>query len=178
MMDDTPTANAETMAWISTEVSPAQELASIEIEQPLALEEPAFEPDVEEPAPNGDAGPDAFELAMQAARSGRASEGIEILVREAVQERSGRARFRRKLQIAQICMATGNEAVACPILEELTREIDEHHLENWEAAEVVTQPLVLLLRCLVKVKDDPQERARIYARICRLDPVQALGCSR
>src|SRR5207302_1250480 len=77
-------------------------------------------------------------------------------------QQSGRARFQRKLQLSQICMMTGHEALAQPILEELARSIDEHRLENWEASDVVAHPLALLYRCLNKLHGDAEVKQKLY----------------
>jgi type VI secretion system protein ImpA len=121
---------------------------------------------------------DAFQLAMDSVRSGRKQEAIEILSREVSQERSGRSRFHRKMQLAQICMATGYENVAFPILEELAAEIERLKLDQWEAPDVVAQPLALLYKCMDKVAKNSDQRPLLYAKICRLDPMQALSCGR
>jgi len=172
LSDDTPTANAETQAWLREEVLPKPQEA--EPPPPAAWEAPPAAPEGE-----GEARPpDAYELAREALRAGRRKDAIELLARESVQERSGRARFQRRIQLAEICMAAGYESVAWPILQELAQEIEQRKLEEWEAPEVVAHPLTLLFRCLSKLDRDSEEKQRIYARICRLDPMQALACSR
>ncbi len=75
-------------------------------------------------------------------------------------------------------MMTGHEALAQPILEELTTSIDLHKLEDWEASDVVAHPLVLLYRCLNQSENEAHVKSKLYARISRLDPVQALECAR
>ncbi|HSW49610.1 MAG TPA: type VI secretion system domain-containing protein, partial [Bryobacteraceae bacterium] len=115
---------------------------------------------------------------MEAVRQKRPQEGIELLSQEIVKARSGRLRFQRKIQLAQVCMASGHESVAYPILEEIGKEIEQRNLEDWEAPDLLAQPLVLLLRCLNKLGISPEDRQRIYARICRLDPIQALSCTK
>ena len=72
-------------------------------------------------------------------------------------------------------MATGHETVAYPILEHLVEEIDRHQLEGWEAPDMVAHALSLLYRSNEKVNGDPAVKQKIYARICRLDPMQALA---
>ncbi len=175
LLDDTPTANAETLAWIGESVAPPPAAA------PAAATawEPQPEPG-EEPAESGAEGPpDALELALQAVRSGDAAEAVAILAREAAQERSARARFHRKVQLARVCLAAGYDNIAIPILLELDAEIQRRHLEDWEAADVLAQPLVLLYRCLGGNQDvSEEEKQKLYARLCCLDPVQALACSR
>jgi len=170
MMDDTPTANAETLAWLKENVVPAP---AEEQYTPTP-----YQPDTDAGSASGagaEAVPDTFELAMQAARSGRPREGIEMLMREMAQERNGRARFHRKVQLTQLCMSTGHEAVAAPILQELAGEIERRKLEDWESPELLAQPLALLYRCLTKADGSAEERQKLYSWICRLDPLQAMN---
>jgi len=174
LMDDTPTANAETRAWICDVVMTSPAAGSAESSIPSFAERETGEPSASgEPAP-----PDTFTLALEAARGGRAGEAIQMLANEIPQQRSGRARFQRKLQLAQICMITKHEALARPILEELAASIDAHRLEEWEAAETISHPLAMLYRCLDKLDGDPAVKQKLYAQISRLDPVQALECVR
>ena len=115
---------------------------------------------------------------MQAARAGRPQDGIELLMREMVQERSGRARFHRKVQLTQLCISTGHDAIAFPILQELAAEIERRKLEDWETPDAIAQPLALLYRCLAKADGNADERQKLYSWICRLDPLQAMSISR
>jgi type VI secretion-associated protein, ImpA family len=168
LTDDTPAANGETQKWLN-------ELAAAENSSPTHA--PSMdEDDAGEQA--GEPVVDSFELAMQAARSGRAQEGIEILSGEIARQNSGRGRFQRKLQLAQLCISIGHEPIAKSILEELGRTIERHQLEEWEASEVVAHALGMLYACMQKLDGDPVEKQKLYARICRLDPMQALVVSR
>jgi type VI secretion system protein ImpA len=157
--DETPVANAETQAWLKQLESPA----------PPELPPQVFE---EVAAPTG--APDTFALAVEAARSGRGNEAIQMLADEIPRQQSGRARFQRKLQLAQVCMMTGHETLAQPLLEELAQSIDLHQLDAWESREIVAQPLVMLY----KLERDDGAKLKLYARISRLDPLQALECAR
>jgi len=167
LMDDTPAANAETIAWLK-EIAPPVETAPPAMSMAVVVEE-SVERSVDGP-------PDSGELAMQAAAAGRPQEGIEILSREISRERSGRARFHRKVQLAQLCLSIGREAIALPILNDLAQEIEQRKLDEWEAPDAVAHPLSLLFHCLSKLDGDTEEKRRLYNRICRLDPVQALSC--
>lgn len=167
MMDDTPAANAETLAWIKDLAVP---------QAAAAVAAPAMQEDARESA-GPDASPDIGELALQAAAAGRPQEGIELLSREISRERSGRARFHRKVQLAQLCLSIGREAIAYPILNDLAQEIELRKLEEWEAPDAVAHPLALLFRCVEKLHGNTEEKQRLYQRICRLDPVQAMSCS-
>jgi type VI secretion system protein ImpA len=103
---------------------------------------------------------------------------MELLMRAMGQERSSRARFHRKVQLAQLCVSCGHDAVAYPMLQELAAEIDRRKLEDWEASDLIAQPLALLYRCLVKSDDNAAEKQRLYSWICRLDPLQAMSITR
>ncbi len=124
------------------------------------------------------AAPDTFTLALEAARSGRPSDAIRMMADDIPFQPSGRARFQRKLQLAQICMMSGHEALAQSVLEDLAMVIDQHKLEEWEASGVVAHPLALLYRCVSKLEGDAATRQKLYSRISRLDPVLALECAR
>jgi type VI secretion system protein ImpA len=165
--DETPVASTETHAWLKELAAPA----------PPALPPAAAvfdDPGVGSSEPSELAPPDSFVLAVEAANAGRASEAIQMLAAEIPRQQSGRARFQRKLQLAQVCMMTGHETLAQPILEELAQSIDQHQLDQWESREIVAQPLVMLY----KLQHDDAVRQKLYARISRLDPVQALECGR
>ena len=158
--DETAVASAETHVWLKQLAAPAP---------------PELPPAVLDEKPlDKSAPPDPFTLAMAAARDGRANEAIQTLATEIPRQQSGRARFQRKLQLAQICMMTKHEMLARPILEELAQSIDQHALDEWESREVVAQPLVMLY----KLQSDDALKQKLYARISRLDPIQALECER
>src|ERR1700722_2069842 len=165
--DETPVASTETHVWLKELAAPeppALPPAAAVFDDPgVRASEPA------EPVP-----PDSFVLAVEAARAGRANEAIQMVASEIPRQQSGRAKFQRKLQLAQICMMTNHETLAQPILEELTQSIHHHQLDEWESREIVAQPLVMLYKLL---RDEPTKQ-KLYARISRLDPVQALGCGR
>lgn len=169
LLDDTPAANAETQAWIAEINPPAGPTFTY---APVApMDESGYDSSSAADRPE-----DPGEIAMRAAREGRPQEAIEILTREAAAERSGRGRFQRRLQLAQLCTSMGHERIAHPILEQLVSEIDNRSLEGWESSDMVAQVLALLYRCLDKLNTGEDRKQLIYDRICRLDPIQALSC--
>lgn len=176
MADDTPAANAETLEWMEQER--VQPTAAAAAEFAAAPAVPVYEMPVPtmRSAEDGEAPrePDALQLALAAAQAGRIDEALEIMAREARQAPSGRDRFLRRVELAQICLAAGRTGIAAPVLEELAEEISQRRLEDWENAETIAQPLSLLYRCLASRGDDAARRA-IYERVCRLDPVRALN---
>jgi type VI secretion system protein ImpA len=177
LADDTPAANSETRQWLSEQgllpVPPPQD--------PLpAPAEPAWSY-VPQPVPPAEASseqeqPSAYQLALEAARSGRFEEAVAILSREIAHEGSGRGRFLRKAELAQICLSAGQREIGRPILQELSAEIEQRGLEQWESGETLSQPLALLYQCLNGEEDI--QRREIYARICRLDPPRVLQLPR
>ena len=168
LMDDTPTANAETKAWLAEIAGPAAERSA---EETLA---PAREEKLEEGAV-GEQEVDPWDLAMEAVRSGRPQEGMEILAHEAAAATSGRVRFRRRVQLAQLCLGANHGKIAYPILQGIVAEIEKRGLEEWETPDMIAHPLALLYRTMAKMDATAEERQKIYARICRLDPMQALA---
>jgi type VI secretion system protein ImpA len=171
LADDTPTANAETQAWLKEVTVPPQDANGFQAMP--SMDDSKSSSESGESAP-----PDSFQVAMGMARSGDVQQAIEVLTREIAHERSGRARFQRKIQLAQICMSTGHEAIAYPILFEMADEIEQRKLEDWEASDVIAHPLALLFRCMNQLDGDADLKRKLYARICRLDPVQALACAK
>ena len=172
LMDDTPAANAETQTWLKESIlPPAATAASSEPEFAAA----AVSAGSRSESSNGEKSADVIELAMKAARAGKVQEAIGILTREMNNERTGRGRFQRHIQLANIFLATKHEAIAYPILVELAEEIERRKLEEWEEAAIVAQPLALLYRCAEKLGRDDAEKEKIYQKLCRLDPGQALA---
>jgi hypothetical protein len=70
-------------------------------------------------------------------------------------------------------MSTSHETLARTILEGLAEEIEKRNLEDWEQPDLLAHALSLLFRCS-KSKEDPELKKKLYARICRLDPMRAL----
>ncbi|HEY2377835.1 MAG TPA: type VI secretion system protein TssA [Gemmatimonadaceae bacterium] len=162
LMDDTPTANAETRKWLGA-------IVDAEVAVPAAdqsADEVAHEP----LRPRG-----GRSAAMAEVRAGRTDRAIALLMREAASEKTKRGRFLVQTELASIMVDGGHHVVAQPILEELIAHVEGHKLEDWESGDVVAKPLALLYRCLERVDGDPSTRQALYLRICRLDPVQAIG---
>jgi type VI secretion system protein ImpA len=159
MMDDTPTANAETQQWIAEDLK-----VEAQPEEPSAEVEGSALEDVD--------GSDALALA----RAGRAEQAVGMLKQQLALERTVRGRFRKRTQLAAVLVEAGQDAIAQPILEDLIAQIDKYQLEEWESGEMVAEPMVLLCRVLQKLEGDYGTRQSLYLRVCRLDAIQALKC--
>ena len=167
--DDTPAANAETQAWLRGLLSepggepiPAdtQRLPTEENSQAAGWRKKYVDPHV---------------LALQAMRSGQALKAIEILQREIERQASGRGRFQRRLQLAQVCLSAGKDSIAQPLLDDIAAEIENHKLDDWEERELVAGALAFVMQSSKKIQGDAKARQTIFERICRLDAVQALS---
>lgn len=193
LMDETPTANEETRAWIADEILAEEPAPAEASDAPDAMPSDGTEllaaalVDDRRTAEQGGlartrgrhpAAPtaiDAFDLALADQRGGRPQRAIELLTTELQRERSPRGRFLRQTQLAYIMVEAGLNAVAYPMLQELLERIDEQKLEQWESGPLVAQPLALMFRVLKARGENESEQDRLYLRICRLDPIQALA---
>lgn len=190
LMDDTPTANAETRAWLAgLQGAPAAAPgADVELSDGSEALDAALrdEGDGDALAARARGGavraraglggpPDAFQLAQAELARGRANRAVEILVAELERERSARGRFVRQTQIAHVMVEAGLEAVAKPILDTLLEVIEEKSLGDWEAGPLVAQPLALMCRVMDRLELDEDERREHYLKVCRLDPLQAIA---
>jgi type VI secretion system protein ImpA len=179
--DDTPAANPETLRWLQETVLPKP------VETPSSAVELVYgEESAQEHAPPAgqgdardqhDAVPDTLEIARGLIQQGRAHQAIQLLVRDAAQQESGRLRFQRRTQVAQLCLAAGFESVAAPMLEQLAGEIEQRKLEGWESSDLLAPPLTLLLKCMQGKGEGEDRRQEIFDRLCRIDPTAAMGCT-
>ncbi|MGO9228797.1 MAG: type VI secretion system protein TssA [Bryobacteraceae bacterium] len=169
LTDDTPAANSETQKWLRellAEPSDAPPLAS-------APHGPATE---DSRAPGWQKRfVDPQALAQEAMRAGQQQKAVEILQREVERAPCGRARFLRKMQLAQICIAAGKDGIAQLLLDDLAAAVETHKLDDWEERETIARALVFLLQNSKKIQADAKAKQALFERVCRLDPVQALS---
>jgi type VI secretion system protein ImpA len=163
LMDDSSAASRDTVAWLESQgwtegsegsVSSAGQVGSADTDAERILREASFE------------------RAAGLARAGDPQGAIEMLMDRAEHESSERSRFITRAAAAAIMVQHGMKSVARPMLDELHELINEHKLEEWEHADVVAEPLGLLIRSL-----DPSDgglKAQLYDRLAKLDPVLAL----
>ena len=169
LMDDTPAANAETRAWINS------------LNQPTPSSDGAAVPVNGTSARNGfssrwpSQAPDVYAAALQALREGQERKAFEILQQDVGRLRSGRERFRRKMQLVEMCISTSKQNIAQPILDDLAAMIETHKLDEWEDPGLVASALGTIMKLSVRIQADKAQQQKIFERICRLDPAQAIG---
>ena len=169
LLDDTPAANAETRAWL-------QELVA---EAPTPATE--GEPTAGAPVVENFSAPgwhrkfaDSFDLATAAMKAGQPEKAIDTMTQEVGRQLTGRGQFFRKLQLVEICIAAGKTAVAQPIIDDLAASIENNHLETWEDPKTIAKALVSIIRNSEKVQADDAEKQKLFQKVVRLDPVQAI----
>jgi type VI secretion system protein ImpA len=169
LLDDTPAANPETKAWL-------QELRA---PHPSSHDDPDA---VEAPSLNGTPtwlaqAADPYVLAKEALAAGSEEKAFAIMRTELARQRSGRARFRRTMQLIDLAVSAGKDAIAQPLLDDATATIETHKLDTWEDPELIAGDLLKLLQNSKKVQGSSSDRQKLFERICRLDPVRALGAA-
>jgi type VI secretion system protein ImpA len=170
LLDDTPAANPETKAWLQhlraplqASVLPGEDSHSVSTAglngTPTWLTQAA----------------DAYSLAKQALAAGQEEKAFAFMRSEIARQRSGRGRFRRTMQLIELAVAAGKDAIAQPLLDDVTAMIEIHKLDSWEDPEQVASDLLKLMRNSRKIQDSFEDKQAMFERICRLDPVQALS---
>jgi type VI secretion system protein ImpA len=170
LLDDTPAANAETRLWL-------QHLGTPQKAATPAEEEAASNPPAEL---NGTPtwltqAADAYVLAKEALAAGQEEKAFSIMRIAVTRQRSGRSRFRRTMQLAELAVTAGKDTIAQPLLEDIAATIENHKLDAWEDPETVAGYLSMLMRNSKKIQGSSSEKQKLFERICRLDPVQALS---
>jgi type VI secretion system protein ImpA len=170
LMDETPAANAETRSWlVSLSQAPSEQTPAPEA--PLRVSVSSNGTGSRWPGQPTD----AYASALEALRQGQERKAFEILQQDIARKRSGRERFRRRLQLVEICASTNKGNVAQPILDDLAAAIETHKLDEWEDPGVVASALATIMKMSTKIQADKAQQQKLFERICRLDPAQALG---
>ena len=170
LLDDTPAANPETKAWLNGLQTPiplpsTEESEAAESVPPQNNETPTWlAPSV-----------DAYVLAKDALAVGQEEKAFAIMRSEVNRQRSGRRRFRRTMQMIELAVVAGKDGIAQPLLEDIATTIENHKLDAWEDPDLVASDLLKLMRYSKRIQGNAGEKQKLFERICRLDPVQALN---
>jgi type VI secretion system protein ImpA len=170
LLDDTPAANPETKEWLRGLGAPAPAAPPTE-EQEASAEARAHRngaPVWLAPAV------DAYALAKDALASGQEEKAFAIMRAEIARQRSGRRRFRRTMQMIELAINAKKDGIAQPLLEDIAAAIENHKLDAWEDPEQIASDLTMLMQNSKKIQGSAAEKQKLFDRICRLDPVQAL----
>ena len=171
LLDDTPAANAETKAWLKQVVDSAISEVSANYSADSSPEGPA-------PGVNTSwvaKATDPFSLAKDAMKAEQAQKAFDIMRKEIARQRTGRGKFQRTMQLVGICVEAGKDTIAQPLLDDIASAIESHKLDDWEEPEIVASALLTLMKYSKKIQGSANDRQKIFERICRLDPAQALN---
>jgi len=173
--DGTPCASEATRGWIRTQKMGGASDFSNKVERLRESENPAA---TSENPPDAELGAvprevDPWDEAQTLVRAGNISEAIAVMARAARQARSGRERFLRTLQQAELCLALERSGMALPLLDVLAQRVDELRLEQWEESSLCARVFSRLYVCL-RGQDDARART-VYNRLCQLDLSEALA---
>jgi len=169
LLDDTPAANPETKEW----------LRSLSV-LPTAVPTEEAEASAEARAHRNGAptwlapAVDAYTLAKDALASGQEEKAFAIMRAEIARQRSGRRRFRRTMQMIELAINAKKDGIAQPLLEDIAATIENHKLDAWEDPEQIASDLTMLMQNSKKIQGSASDKQKLFDRICRLDPVQAL----
>jgi type VI secretion system protein ImpA len=170
LLDDTPAANQETKAWLQHLSEPAQRSTAVADDA-----DPASKAEFNGTPAWLTQAADPYALAKEALAAGHEEKAFAIMRAEIGRQHSGRNRFRRTMQLIELAIAAKKDAIAQPLLEDVTATIENHKLDAWEDPELVASDLVKLMRNSKKIQGNASEKQKLFERICRLDPVQALS---
>lgn len=170
LLDDTPAANPETREWL-------QNLSTPSLPGPPTVEEEA----ATEARTHRNGAPtwlaqavDPYILAKDALAAGHEEKAFAIMRVVIARQRSGRHRFRRTMETIELAIAAGKDSVAQPLLEDIAASIEAHKLDAWEDPEQIASDLTKLMRYSKRIQASAADKQKLFERICRLDPVQAL----
>jgi type VI secretion system protein ImpA len=105
-------------------------------------------------------------------------DGLRLMQTQLAAATSGRDRFLRQLQLAELSLEAGVYSLAFPVFDELVKVVDARHLEEWEDHAVVTRVLKGLARCceLLKTTDATyaQRESEARERAARLESARTV----
>jgi type VI secretion system protein ImpA len=168
LLDDTPAANPETKAWLRHLQDPPSSTVVDETDSPAPAGRNGTPSWLTQSA-------DAYMMAKEALAAGHEDKAFAIMRAEIGRQRSGRGRFRRTMQLIELVVSSGKDAIAQPLLDDVTAMIENHKLDAWEDPEQVASDLLTLMRNSKKIQGSSSDKQKMFERICRLDPVQALS---
>ncbi|HXS16213.1 MAG TPA: type VI secretion system domain-containing protein, partial [Polyangiaceae bacterium] len=119
-----------------------------------------------------------FEAARKMVTEGQIGEGLGLAIQLSRRSSDARARFRARLETAQMALRASRPDLARPILEGLVQEAEEHRLEHWEPA-LCAQLFGALLKARTAKgatvgAESQLSNEGIFDRLCRLDPAAAM----
>jgi hypothetical protein len=105
---------------------------------------------------------------------GRGPEAIQLALGLTRRAPDARGRFLGMLEIASAAVAAQQGALIAPVLEDLRADVERHRLEEWEPRLCIPLYAILLACTREGVLSIAASESELYARLYRLDPVEAV----
>lgn len=157
--DGSPLCGPETKAWIQQDVLPKGGAGGAPAPAAAAASDGKADDWVAE--------------ARKLASTGKAADAIALGSRKAATATGGRGRFQARLELAGLCVAAGQKALARTLYEALDAESVSRQLDDWDPA--LSAACLEGLLTLTRGKDmPPADLASRSKRLAVLDPVAAL----
>ncbi|MBN2243170.1 MAG: type VI secretion system protein TssA [Acidobacteria bacterium] len=165
--DGTPFADESTRNWISTRLFPENAGQGVQESAPGAEDDFLSE---------------VRTRSRQLLLDGDAKAALGLVQESAHAAATGRRRFLARMELASLCIETGNSKAALAHLEMLDEQVIRYSLDVWEPL-MASQVLQLYFRTLNKTlretkNPDPELSRRadsVYGRLCRLDVLAGLN---
>jgi type VI secretion system protein VasJ len=159
--DDSPLCSAETKAWIAQDVLPKGGGGA------------GAGPAAPAPAAHPDGKDEWVAEARKLLATGKPGDAIALAGRKMSTATGGRSRFQARLELAGLCAASGQKALARTLYEALDQECVTRQLDEWDPA--LSAACLEGLLTLTRGKDmTPADLAARSRRLAVLDPVAAL----
>jgi type VI secretion system protein VasJ len=153
--DGTPFADGQTRAWLDLEVLAGNASGGGKASGGV-----------------NDDNADAVREAKALFSNGKSSEGLALLQNKVQSADSGHARFRLRLELAKLCVAANQAALARALYSALAKECTVHDLDTWDP-----QLSVECLEGLLSFRPTgalSEEDSGYYQRLCRISPAAAM----
>ena len=161
--DDTPVASVDTQRWLKRELVSRTAPSGVEKEPALIQPVSAMESNV------------PVALAQELAAQGEIEQAVAMLMESVSTAQSGRDRFLLRMEVCRVCLQADHKELAAHLLRHMLGEAEELRLEHWEGPTLLGTLLAMLLNATNGDEANPEERAKLFARLCRVDPARALA---
>ncbi len=151
--DGTPVADGQTRAWLELEVAVGGAGAA-------------------RAAGVADDTGEAVRDAKSLFAAGKSADGLALLQSRVQTANSGHSRFRLRLELAKLCIAATQPALARALYSALAKECTVHDLDTWEP-QLTVECLEGLLSCRPAGALSEEDNG-YYQRLCRISPAAAM----
>ena len=100
-------------------------------------------------------------------------EAMGLLQSHYTQATNNVEKFQWRFAHAEIAIECGKKEIALALLEDLEKQIDQHHLDEWQP-ELASQVYVLFLASYTRAQVALEKLDAVYSRLCKIDSTLAV----